>query len=401
MEGTHRELRSRLADRLRGDDPDRHAGLDELAGGEVHAVAATADAEGGLAGHWAADLDLLDLHFLKLLRVADRDHLAFADHHLVGDRIDDVDPADAASNRLHEADLDLFPLVDNTLGDALRGAAVFHRDDDVLRDVRELTRQVARVGRLQRRVGQAFSGSVRRGEVFQDAQAFAEVGLDRRFDDLARGLGHQTTHAGQLADLFDTASGTRVGHQEDRVQVDLTVSDVVAELLHHLAGDLFTGVGPGIEHLVIALLLGDDAAVVELGRLGDFLLGVVQDLSLRLGGLEVVGRERKPRPRRFAEAEVLHRVEQVDRLSPAEDLVTVGDDPLELLLAEREVVIRHLRVKDVVEDHAAGRGLDDHAGSELLLALALELLMGREPHFDHGVNADLALRERQEEFIGR
>ena len=52
-------------------------------------------------------------------------------------------------------------------------------------------------------------------------QAFAEVGLDRRLDDLARGLGHQASHAGELADLLDAASGTRVGHQEDRVEVDL------------------------------------------------------------------------------------------------------------------------------------------------------------------------------------
>ena len=45
VEGPHRELGARLADRLRGDDADGHAGLDELAGGQVHAVAAPADAQ--------------------------------------------------------------------------------------------------------------------------------------------------------------------------------------------------------------------------------------------------------------------------------------------------------------------------------------------------------------------
>ena len=48
--------------------PDGHARLDELAGGQVHAVAAAADAQRGLAGHRAADLDLLDLHLLELPR---------------------------------------------------------------------------------------------------------------------------------------------------------------------------------------------------------------------------------------------------------------------------------------------------------------------------------------------
>ena len=67
VEGPHRELGARLADRLRGDDADGHARLDELAGGQVHAVAAPADAQRRLAGHRAADLDLLDLHLLELL----------------------------------------------------------------------------------------------------------------------------------------------------------------------------------------------------------------------------------------------------------------------------------------------------------------------------------------------
>ena len=60
VEGAHGELRAWLADRLGGDDADRHAFLDEVAGGQVHAVAEPADAEGRLAGHRAADHDLVD-----------------------------------------------------------------------------------------------------------------------------------------------------------------------------------------------------------------------------------------------------------------------------------------------------------------------------------------------------
>ena len=82
--------------------------------------------ERGLAGHRAADLDLLDLHLLELPGRGDGDHLVLFDDHLVGDRVDDVDPADPAADRLAEADLDLLALVDDALGDPLRGAAVFH-----------------------------------------------------------------------------------------------------------------------------------------------------------------------------------------------------------------------------------------------------------------------------------
>ena len=109
-----------------------------------------------------------------------------------------------------------------------------------------------------------------------------------------------------------------------------------------------------------------------------------------VGRLQVVGGEREARAGRLAEAQVLHVVEQVDRLAAAEDLVAVGDDPLELLLPERQVVVRHLGVEDVVEDHPADGGLDDHAGGELLLAVALELLVRRQAQLDHRVDADLA-----------
>ena len=101
------------------------------------------------------------------------------------------------------------------------------RDDDVLRHVGQLAGEVTRVGRLESRIGQTLAGTVRGAEVLQHGQAFAEVRLDRRFDDLARRLGHQTTHAGQLANLLDTTAGTGVGHQEHRVDVAAAAAVVV------------------------------------------------------------------------------------------------------------------------------------------------------------------------------
>ena len=46
------------------------------------------------------------------------------------------------------------------------------------------------------------------------------------------------------------------------------------ECVHHLCGDPFAGVRPGVDDLVVPLLLGDDAALVVLVGLGDFLLGL-------------------------------------------------------------------------------------------------------------------------------
>ena len=60
VEGAHRQLRAGLADRLGGDDADRLADVDGLAGGQRAAVAGRAGADLGVAGQDAADLDLLD-----------------------------------------------------------------------------------------------------------------------------------------------------------------------------------------------------------------------------------------------------------------------------------------------------------------------------------------------------
>ena len=180
---------------LSGDDSHGHALLDQRAGRQVHSVAAAADAQRRIARHGAADLDLLQSKLLDIAGDVSRDQFVFADDHFVGDRVDDVRPADAAANRIGEAHLDLLTAIDDALGDALRGAAIFHRDDDVLGHVGQFTGQITRVGRLECRIGQTFASTVRRAEIFEYGEAFAEVGLNRRFDDLAGWLGHQAAHA--------------------------------------------------------------------------------------------------------------------------------------------------------------------------------------------------------------
>src|ERR1044072_4094036 len=81
------------------------------------------------------------------------------------------------------------------------GPALLLDDDAVLRNVDQAARQVARIRRLQRGVREALAGAVGRVEIFKDGEAFLEVGDDRRLDDLARRLGHQATHAGELLHL--------------------------------------------------------------------------------------------------------------------------------------------------------------------------------------------------------
>ena len=75
-----------------------------------------------------------------------------------------VDAADdAVAQRLD----DLAALDDRPRLDAVERAAVVLVDDDVLRHVDQTAGQVARVGGLERRVGQTLARAVRRDEVLQ------------------------------------------------------------------------------------------------------------------------------------------------------------------------------------------------------------------------------------------
>ena len=157
-------------------------------------------------------------------------------------------------------------------GDAVDRAAVLLDDDDVLRHVDETARQVARVGRLERRVGETLAGAVGRDEVLQHREAFAEVRGDRRLDDLARGLGHQAAHAGELADLLLGASGAGVGHHVDRVELRPTWSDFF--ISRNISSEMFSVVAvPDVDDLVVALARGDDAGVALALDLEDLLAG--------------------------------------------------------------------------------------------------------------------------------
>ena len=156
--------------------------------------------------------------------------------------------------------------------DAVERAAIVIRHDHVLRHVDETPREVARVGGLQRRVGQALARAVGRDEVLEHREAFAEVGLDRLLDDFARRLRHQAAHARQLADLLLRATSARVGHDVDGVELPVLVA--AFHFAEHRVGDLLGDVRPHGDDLVVALAVGDRALEVLLFDLDHFVAGL-------------------------------------------------------------------------------------------------------------------------------
>ena len=203
------------------------------------------------ASMWASSISVPGLH----------DHLA-------GGRVVDVVDRRAAEDARSDGGHDLAGIDDRLHRQAVRRSAVVDGDDAVLRHVDEAARQIAGIGRLQRRVGEALARAVGGVEVLQDREAFLEVRDDRALDDLARRLGHQPAHARQLLHLGGRSARPRMRHHVDRVDL-LLPPRIRVELhrldaLHHLVGDAVGALGPGVDDLVVLLALGDQAVIVLL-----------------------------------------------------------------------------------------------------------------------------------------
>src|SRR5262249_43388489 len=158
VERAHRELRARLADRLRGDDAHREAAFDETPGREIAAIALRAHTAAGRARQHGADLHALDAGRFDLFRQFLLQLAPRFDDGLAGGRVDDRLERDAADDAVAEA-LDDFTagVDDRTRFEAVERAAIDLRDDHVLGDVDQTPREVARVGRLERRVRETLA----------------------------------------------------------------------------------------------------------------------------------------------------------------------------------------------------------------------------------------------------
>src|SRR6266568_8092748 len=233
VEGTHRQLGTRLTDRLGGDDADRLADVHGLAGRQRTAVAGRADAQLRLAGEHAAHPDGLHAGRDQLghrdrveVLAALRDELTVRTLDVVGQR-PGVRPG--LGVLVHDE------LVGELLADRHRdgpvGTAVLLADDHVLRHVHQPPGEVPGVGGTQRGVGQTLAGAVRGDEVLQHGQPLAEAGLDRPRDDLALRVGHEPSDRRDLPELEQVTASTRVDHLPQRVLLGQRRLHLLADLV--------------------------------------------------------------------------------------------------------------------------------------------------------------------------
>ena len=161
-------------------------------------------------------------------------------------------------------------------------------------------------------------------------------------------VGHQAAHRAELADVALVSSGAGGGHHRDRA-VDL-------EALHHLVGHRARRLLPDVDDLLVALVLGDEAALELAVDLGDVVVGRLEPRALVLRDLDVEDADRHPAAGREVEADALDAVGEVGGLVRAEHPVALVDELLELGPDHDLVRVAELVGQDLVEeDPADGR----------------------------------------------
>ena len=186
------------------------------------------------------------------------------------------------------------------------------RDDDILRHIDQPSGQIARIGGLQRRIRQSFARAVRRNEVLQHGQAFAEIGRDRSFDDFARRFGHQAAHSGELPDLLFASSSSGIGHDVDRIEF-VSAFILLRHFAEHFVGYFFRDIRPDIDDLVVSFTVGNGAVLVLFLHFDDAFPGVIDQFAFAVRHDQIVDADGDAGLGGMQESEILQIVQHQDR----------------------------------------------------------------------------------------
>ena len=165
-------------------------------------------------------------------------------------------------------------------------------------------------------------------------------------------------------------------HQEHRVDVPATLTNVIFHGVHHVLGNQLTCVGPFIQHMVVSLLTGHQTTIIRLLQLHDLFLSSLDEVGLRIGSHQVIGCKRQTRSGRLTETELHHVIEQVNRGSTSNLLVAIANHTGQVTASHCLVVEIHSSWKHFVEANTT-RGRFNHIAIFSVTIFGLELLVLR------------------------
>ena len=229
-----------------------------------------------------------------------------------------------------------------------------------MRNVNKTTCKISGIGSLHSGIRKTLTGTVGRDEVLEHAHTFLEVRKNRVLNNLSTFSScllrfcHKSTHTGQLTNLVFRTTGSRVKHHVDGVESLVSLS----HLLHQDVTQLVIYVCPGVNYLVVTLVVCDESHVIVVGNLTHFLITFCNEVGLLLRNDDIVKVERQTSQICHTITKVLDTVEELAGTGKAHSLNYVGNNIAKTLLRDNLIYITNFFRYDAVDNHTADRSLN-------------------------------------------
>ena len=175
MEGSEGQLCARFTNGLSGNNTNRFADIDRIHDREITAITIGTHAALGFAGQYRTNSDHFDSGFFDSIGMVLVDFLSGLDDNFVGDRVIYIIKGHTTENTIGERLDYFFTLFQGGNVDPENGIAIGLGDDYILSHVDQSPCQIPGISRLQGRIGQTFTSTVRGNEIFRNRQTLTEV----------------------------------------------------------------------------------------------------------------------------------------------------------------------------------------------------------------------------------
>ncbi|RMO83569.1 hypothetical protein ALQ34_05340 [Pseudomonas syringae pv. maculicola] len=406
VEGTHCQLGTWLTDRLCSNYADSFTDVDLVTTSQVATVALGADAVAGFTADWRAND-----HFVDAVQLDELDPLLVHQSACRHDdffctRLEHVTGNDSTQYALTQRLYNVAAFNVRSHQQAVLGTAIHFGNDQILSHVYQTTCQITGVSSFQRGIRKTLTSTVSGDEVLKYAQTFTEVSSDRRFNNGAIRLGHQTTHTGQLTNLGSRTTRPGVSHHVHRVEGFLINFDAVTvdnaffgQVRHHRFRDFVVRLGPKVDHLVVLLALGYQAGSVLAFDLFNFFGGCVDDASFLIRDNEVVNADGDTRNGRIGKTGVHQLVSEDNGLFQTNHAVALVDQFGDRLFLHRLVddVVGQAGRNHLEQQRTADSGVDDTGVLDAATITVVDRFV--DTNLDLGVQSRFAGAEYPVDFL--
>ena len=368
VERTHGQLGTRLTNRLGSDNTHSFTDIDQVATRQITTVTSSTHTVVGVTSDRRAHDNFVNAVLLEELNPLLIDQGTSGHDGFFAAGLDDITSNHTTQNALTQRLNNIATFNVRRHQQAVVGAAIRLGNNQILSNINQTTSQVTGVSCLQSRVGQTLTSTVSRDEVLKYVQTFTEVRSDRRFNNRAVWLGHQTTHTRQLTNLRSGTTSTGVGHHIHGIEGLLINFLAVAvkhasrlQVVHHRLGNLIVGLGPQIDNLVVLLALGNQTGSILIFNFLNFVGRFINDARLLVWNDEVVYTNGCTGNSRVSKTGIHQLVSEDDGLFQADHAIALVDQLGNRLLLQRLVdhLVGQALRQDLEQQCTTNSGIND------------------------------------------